>query len=187
MSFGIPEIDGHISNDNIANAPHSGLNSDRDEKESEYQKPGIQTWTWTDHQRKCQYVCVIIPIIAGSKDITFSISEDGLKVLIHFTCPKPTFRPAELFEDQITSGEMNENHPRIHALVTHLLAEGVTPNSKSRGMIQVKLPAKVQRENNTWTKRAINKQDGSKVIFLELKCYQDEPYINDADFSIKFD
>lgn len=72
-------------------------------------------------------------------------------------------------------------------MTTHSLICNITEKSKPKGEIIVKLPAKAQREIDSWKKKAVKRDDGSKIILLELKAYQDDIIIQDADNHISFD
>lgn len=97
----------------------------------------------------------------------------------------------ELYHDEINSKNLetkiSADHPKIHSLVSHLLSEEITENSFPRGRISIKLPVAVVRDVDGWIKKAIKKQDGSKIVLLELKAYQDKSIIKDSDTTIVFD
>lgn len=152
----------------------------------EYIRPPIRTWTWTDHQRQCTIVDVAVPMFAGAQDVKFEVSNDGEKVYIIYVWPPASFQPLELFSEQIMTGEISANHPMVHSLQTQNLEIMITEKSKPKGKIGVKLPIRVQRESNTWSKRAISKNDGTRIALLEFQGFQEELHIKEADTSLRF-
>lgn len=153
---------------------------------SEFLKPPIRTWTWTDHERQCTIVDVAILIFTGAVDVNFEISNDGHKIYINYVWPPAIYQPLELFGEQIAAGEITPNHPMVHSLQTQNLATGITEKSKPKGRIGVKLPIRVQRESNTWTKRPIAKNDGTRIALLEFKGFQENIHIKEADTYLRF-
>lgn len=145
------------------------------------------TWVYTDHNQKCEFVCVAIPVLAGSTDINFTLSEDGTSVTVFYIWPSPLFKPMDLFGDKIkdVNDPMSLDSPKLYALKSHLLECGLTEKSRPQGKMVIKLPIKVQRESGTWSKCGIVHQE-SKVILLEFKAFQKAPVINDEDTSINF-
>ncbi|KAJ6647899.1 hypothetical protein Bhyg_03123, partial [Pseudolycoriella hygida] len=81
-----------------------------------FNNPPCLTWIYSDHEQKCDIVCVAVPVIGGSGDIQFSISEDGMKVFIDYIWPSAIFSSA-LFQ----SKNLPTNHPKIHAFQSKLL------------------------------------------------------------------
>lgn len=159
------------------------------ETKVEFSNPPVQTWVWTDHIRKCKFVQVAAPIFAGSKNVNFVISEDGMSIILNFNWPTPIYRPNELFEHEINAivQPITSDHPKVHSLTTQLLENGVTEKSNPKCAVKIYLPLKIQREAGSWTKKAIQKVDGSKVVLLEFKGYQESSYIKDVDTNILFD
>lgn len=146
---------------------------------------------YADHIQKCNFVFVALPIISGANDINFVLSEDGMKVAINYTWPTAIFRAQELFSDEINHPNpkcrISVDHPKIHALTTHLLDFQITENTNPKGTISVLLPIRVQREVGSWTKKAVKKSDGTRIVLLEFKAYQESLIIKDADTTINFD
>lgn len=129
---------------------------------------------------------VALPIISGSRNVEFTLSEDGLKVNVNYTWPSDIYHPEELFENELKSQAISLNDPKIHALRDHLLQLGITENSKPRGQITITLPIRVQREVNTWSWKGIKKGD-TKMVILEFRGYQANLIINDVDTTITFE
>lgn len=148
-----------------------------------FDNPPIQSWVWQDHNNKCNYVQVALPIFSGAKDINFKIAEDGNKIYINYTWPSSIFNPKTLFEQELISND----HPKIYALMSQQIRQNITPNSNPRGKITINLPIKVQNEDGTWTTKAIVDNEGARIIVLEFKGYQELIHIKQADTSIKFD
>lgn len=47
------------------------------------------TWNYTDHVDQKDIVCVAIPIVTGSRDIKFVVSDDGLQLFVNYVWPSP--------------------------------------------------------------------------------------------------
>ncbi len=69
--------------------------------------------------------------------------------------------------------------------VSHLLQSGVTEKSSLYSEINVELPMKIQRENDTWSIEKVVVDD-TKMILLEFSAFQKTLIINDADRSLDF-
>lgn len=142
------------------------------------------TWVYTDHDKKCDIVCVAIAAISGSTDISFGISEDGMTVFVYYTWPTPLFSPKELFKKKLV-GNVTMDHPEIYSFASRLTELEWSEKSKPKGVITVSLPVKVQREVDTWTREGI-KCDNTNIILLKFKAFQKKLAIEDADTSITF-
>ncbi|KAJ6639412.1 hypothetical protein Bhyg_12156 [Pseudolycoriella hygida] len=59
------------------------------------------TWAYSDHVEQNEFVCVAIPIVAGSRDINFVISDDGMRLSIEYVWPSSLLDPIELFMDVV--------------------------------------------------------------------------------------
>lgn len=155
----------------------------------EFINPPVMPWVWTDHERKIKIVQVAVALIAGARNVDFEIFENGEKIAINYVWPQAIFKPIDLFEDEIRSvvEPISINHPKIHSLTTQLLSSGITEKSLSKGKIIIPLPIKIQREIGTWKKKAVKKSDGTRIVLLEFKGYQENTHIKEADTTISFD
>lgn len=143
------------------------------------------TWIYTDHDKKKDFVCVVIPAISGKK-AKFSISDDGLRINIKYEWPEVMFKADCLFSKSVSNGrKLAMTHPKVHAFVSHLIDCGVTEKSTLEAGITVELPRQVQRENDSWTMEKVVVSD-TKIIILEFSAYQNSLIINDADTSLDF-
>lgn len=151
----------------------------------------VIVWTNEDHDVKINLIYVAVAMISGASDINFNVSEDGLEVILNYKWPKAMFDAEDLFYDQlyneVIEDRISKNHPRVHALKSQLLKMGFTKNFAPKGKIVVKLPQKVQREVGSWAKTAVKKFDGSRIVLLEFKAFQEQLVIKDADKFINFD
>lgn len=158
---------------------------------AEFGNAPVVTWIHTDHERKCDFVNVAIVIFSGCKDLNFHLSEDGTTVSLNYSWPNAIFNGKELFSDELkypnTNKSVTLSHPKIHSFTSGLIERGITENTIPRGSITVTLPMTVQREVGTWTKKAISKEDGTQIVLLQFRGYQQNIIINDADTSIHFD
>lgn len=164
--------------------------SDETEKitaNSFFKNSPVMAWYYTDHERNTDIVLVAVPIISGSRDISFTIAENGMSVTINYLWPISIFNAVELFNDEINDHNVTINHPKIHSLTSALLKAGITANSSPKGQIIVDLPLRVQREVGSWTKNAKTKRDGTKVIVLQFLGFQEKIIIKEADTRINFD
>jgi hypothetical protein len=155
-----------------------------------FKNPPVGTWMYIDHEEKCTKVFVAIPMISEVSDIKFELAENGQQVTIEYPWPTAIFRALELFEDDIKSQntltKIDATHPKIHSYTSELLNMGITENSNPKGAIIVQLPIKVQTDIGSWKKRAIKKENGTKIAFLEFKGFQQQQIINEADTTISF-
>lgn len=163
----------------------SDYTGDKDYSDIQYKDAPSMVWVYTDHERKCDIVNVAVPVIAGSQKVNFGLSEDGLKLFVTYVWPAPMYSPAVLFANKLANRTLTLSHPKIHSFATRLLECGFSEKSTPTGTIVIRLPMKVQRENDTWTKEGI-KCDESNIVLLEFKAYQKKLFIEDADTSITF-
>lgn len=154
----------------------------------EFQNAPFITWTYTDHIRKCDFVCVALPITSGSRDIKFTLSEDGMKLFVNYIWPSTLCKPFELFKDALEDEEdpMPPDHLKFHAFKSRLLELELSEKSQPRSSVVISLPVKVQRELGTYKWDAI-KRGENKIVMIELKAYQKKKIIDDADTGITFD
>lgn len=157
----------------------------KDHSDIQYKNAPSITWVYTDHERKCDIVNVAVPVISGSQNVDFGLSEDGWKLFVTYTWPAPMYTPAVLFAKKIQANTMTLAHPKIHAFASRLLECGYSEKSTPSGSMVIFLPIKVQRENETWTKEGIKCGD-TNVVLLEFKAFQKKIFIEDADTSITF-
>lgn len=160
----VPSTSIHQSECNV----HGVVNK---ESTIEFVNPPFVTWIYTNHQLKCDFVCVILPIISGSQNINFVVSEDGLQLKVNYTWPPAIYNPDELSEELNIDADKGMNDPKIYALRSHLLECALTPKSYPRGSIVISLPVKVRREEGTFTKKGIKMKDGN-FVYLEFTAYQ---------------
>lgn len=142
-------------------------------------------WVYTDHQKKTDFVCVLLPVFYGERDIKFELSEDGNVVTIFYSWPTPFYRASEFFEEKIANGEITNDHPKVHCFVSNCIEMGITENANPRGKMTITLPCQVKREIGSWTKEAVNVK-GIKMIQLQFTAYQKALLVNDMDTSITF-
>lgn len=151
-----------------------------------YNRPPCWTWVYTDHEKKKDYVCVAIPPACGKK-AKFTISEDGLQITIKYEWPEVMFKANDLFSKSNAANgrKLTMSHPKVHSFVSHLNNSGVTENSTLEGEININLPKKILRENDSWTMEKVV-VSGTQMILLEFSAFQKSLIINDADTSLDF-
>lgn len=108
-----------------------------------FNNPPCMTWIHTDHDEKVDIVNVAVPVISGSENVDFGLSEDGMQLIIEYNWPKAMYVPALLFCKKVDTMPMT--HPKVHALSSELMTRGYMQKSKPAGNIVVPLPVKVQR------------------------------------------
>lgn len=145
-----------------------------------FQNPPFFTWMYTDHEKKCDFVVVALPIISGIRDINFVLSDDGLSVTVTYKWPVALYNTNELFKG------VSKVHPKVHSFLSHMLDSGITEKSNPQGAVTIKLPCRVKREIDSFSKNAVKSKD-TKVVVLEFAAYQKTTIIDDADTSINFD
>lgn len=183
---GIPELGGEIAPQSDSNQQSTNEVVNHGNASVEFVNPPAAVWEWMDHGRKSKFVTVAMPIFGGSNNIDFEVAKDGKSIAINFSWPSVIFRPKALFEDDIKNNIINENHPQIHALTSQLLSKGITDHSRPKGNILIDLPIQVQRDDSTWTFRAIKKEDGSRIALIELKGYPEDAHLQDANRTLSF-
>lgn len=164
---------------------HCGDDFPFDESAASFINPPCSTWVYTDFERKIDFVCVAVPIIARSEDIAFTLSSDGTQLEIIYTWPRAIFEASIIFEEEIRKKRFSLTHPKVHAFCTEMVKNGYSTKSEPQGRIVVKLPCKVMRQASSWTKEAKSVGD-AKFAFLEFTAFQKEIFIEEADTSLKF-
>lgn len=145
------------------------------------------TWTYTDHFKNIDFVCVAVCMMSGSRDISFILSEDGTKLIITYVWPTALCSAEELFDEKLKGNNaISVDHPKIHAFTSRLLECELTKNSLPQATITIDLPTKVLRENGTWSKSGVKCGD-SRIALLEFQAFQKNVVIENADTSITFD
>lgn len=141
---------------------------------------------FTDHEKKKDFVCVAIPALCG-KNSKFTISEDGMQIVITYDWPDVMVKANELFsQSKCGRGRtITTSHPKVHSFISHLHDSGVTENSNIPAEIVIKFPKKVQRERDSWSMEKVVVA-GTKMIILEFSAFQSSLIINDADTSLDF-
>jgi hypothetical protein len=184
----IPEITGNKSKRPTEQVINSNFQPNNDSNNNvTFSNPPILKWFYTDHKEKCIKVVVAIPLFTGIRNINFEIAENGEEVSFKYTWPSAMFRADELFSQQIKKNILDNTHPKVHSLKSALLEQAITENTFPTGLIKVKLPIKVQKEVGTWTKEAIKANDGTRVVVVEFKGFQQQQIIKEADTTISFE
>lgn len=148
--------------------------------------PPYTVWMYSDHDLNNDFVCVAITIFAGSKEVTFDLTEDGLKVIVKFSWPKAIHNPAELFNQAIRSKTLSMQHPMVHAMASTMLDSGLTANSTPEGQWVIHLPCKVRREVSSYSMEKM-KVETARIMFLKFTAYQNDIIIEQANRTMTFD
>lgn len=164
---------------------HYGDDFPSDEPVISFVNPPCSTWMYTDFERKIDFVCVAVPIIAGSEDVDFTLSPDGTQVEIIYTWPRAIYDSTTIFEEEIRKKTLSFTHPKVHAFCIEMVKNGYSKKSEPQGRIVIKLPCKVMRQASSWTKEA-RSIGATKFAFLEFTAFQKEIFIEEADTSLKF-
>lgn len=164
---------------------HYGDDFPSDEVTVSFVNAPCSTWMYTDFERKVDFVCVAVPIIAGSEDIDFTLSSDGTQLEIAYTWPHAIYDATIFYEEEIRKRKLTITHPKVHSFCTEMVKNGYSKKSKPEGRIVIKLPCKVMRQASSWTKEAKRIGD-AQVAFLEFTAFQKEIFIEEADTSLQF-
>lgn len=159
--------------------------SNSNKSEVEIINPPYTTWVYTDHELKNDFVCVALTIFAGSKSMTFDVSEDGWKVIVKYAWPSPMHNPTQMFQQSIRNRTLSLHHPMIHALTSHLLENGITENSKPEGQWVIPLPLQVRREVTSYTMTKIA-FESTNIMMLKFTAYQNDVIIENANRTMTF-
>ncbi|KAJ6648722.1 hypothetical protein Bhyg_03953 [Pseudolycoriella hygida] len=113
----IPELDSAVTNSHIVQTLFDfKLNSG-----IQFKKCAYLTWTYTDHEKKCDFVCVAVCMMSGSRNINFNLSDDGMKLSINYVWPSALTSPNQLFSQQVADRTLTLTQPKIHILTPRLL------------------------------------------------------------------
>lgn len=184
----IPELGLNTSSNPILSNPQTTRPNDEwldTEPKLEFENAPFSTWMYTDHIKKNDYVCVLLPVIYGATNLSFDLAEDGYSVTINYTWPKEFYNSTDLFKQSIADKEISAEHPKVHAFVSNWVTAGITENSQPKGKITINLPCKVKREIGSWVKKAMT-VNNTNLIMLEFTAYQKALLVNDADTSLNF-
>ncbi|KAJ6636938.1 hypothetical protein Bhyg_09664 [Pseudolycoriella hygida] len=141
------------------------------------------TWVHYDNVEKVDIVNVVLPVISGSENVDFNLSEDGMMLIIDFTRPTLIVVPRVLFCRKANSVPMT--HPRISAMSAELVKQAISEKAKPTGCIIVRLPVKVQREVGTWEYEGMRMNDTDAILF-SFKAFQKRAVIEDANTKVTF-
>lgn len=157
---------------------------DQDDLESDitFTNPPFLIWTHYDHQEKVDIVSVVLPVISGSENVDFVLSEDGMKLIVKYTWPALVVVPRVLFSRR---GNMPMSHPRINSMAAELVKRGISERNKPVGNITVRLPVKVQREIGTWGYEGMRMNNTDAILF-NFKAFQAKAVVEGAATSVDF-
>lgn len=144
-------------------------------------------WHYTDHNSQKDMVCVAVPTVTGSRDISFVISEDGMTLFVDFVWPLPLLDPNELFVD-VTNEEgspLSMSDPKVYGFRNHLVECELSEKSRPVSSLVINLPLRVLRELGTYTKVGLTCGD-TRIAMLEFTGFQKQKVLRDADNSIIF-
>ncbi|KAG4075390.1 hypothetical protein HA402_007967 [Bradysia odoriphaga] len=144
-------------------------------------------WTFKDHSEQKDIVCVAVPIVAGSRDIKFVISDDGNQVTIDYVWPASLLDPTELFYDvnDEEGDAISMSHAMVYSYKVKMDELDMSEKSRPGATFVVNLPLRVQRELGTFKKHSL-KCGESRVVMLQMTAYQKKRVMIDADTSFKF-
>lgn len=144
------------------------------------------TWMYSNHETKNDYVCIAVPIFSGSRNVNFTLSSDGMKVIIHYVWPAALYTPSLLFAQATKDGQLQQSDPKVLAFTSQMLRDGYTENSLPSGNITIELPCQVKREINSFKYEALT-VDGTNIVLLEFTVYKKSLFVDDADTTLNFD
>lgn len=156
---------------------------DSEEPQISFVNPPFMTWIHYDNREKVDMVSVVVPVVSGSEDVDFVLSEDGMKLVINYTWPTLVVVPRVLFCRRAQS--MPLSHPRINSMSAELVKREISERTKPCGSIVVRLPIKVQREVGTWEYEGLRMNNTDAILF-QFRAYQAKAVIQDAVTKVDF-
>ncbi|XP_037032075.1 uncharacterized protein LOC119071302 [Bradysia coprophila] len=151
----------------------SSQNMDRKESSAVQHRPSVTiknppivTYMHADHEKKLDFVVVVMAPFSGTHDFKFKLSDDGASVTVTYTWPLALYTPELLFED------LPKTHPMVQSFTSYLLQAGITGKSEPpQGSMTVKLPCRVQREISDFKNCIVVDEDDTKLIMMEFVAY----------------
>lgn len=121
-----------------------------------------------------------MPTFSGSREVKFTLSDDGQSVTITYLWPIALYTPEIIFKD------VPKTNPKDHSFMSHMLDGGIIGKSNIKGFVTITLPCRVQRYISAY-KMSTVQYKSTKMILLEFTAYQKSKIINDADITFKFE
>lgn len=146
-----------------------------------FKNPPVMTWVHYDNEEKVDIVNMALPVISGSENVDFNLSEDGSKLIVNYTWPTLITVPRVLFCRKVQN--MPLSHLRINGMSAKLVKREISEKSKPTGSIIVRLPMKVQREVY-FEGMQMNNTD---AILINFKAFQKKTVIDDANTKVKIE
>lgn len=127
--------------------------------------PPIITSMYADHEKKQDFVVVVMCVLSGTRDFKFNLSHDGASMTMSYAWPPAMYTPEIMFEG------IPKTDPMVQAFISHLLQLGITEKTAPpRGSITVKLPCRVQREVSEF-KNCMVKSDDTELLIMKFVAY----------------
>lgn len=155
-----------------------------------YKRPPVITSMFRDPETRQMKCLVIISMLSTVKSIDFDLleAENSQLLKVTYGWPRSSFVVSEIFKrDGSANTFINKLHPMYAA--TEKALEDLRENFEEApiGIIEVKLPALVQAEPNTWKKSFNKKADGTLLVFLEFVCHRNDYIISKSEKSLSFE
>lgn len=111
----------------------------------------------------------VLLCITGSRDINFSLSEDGMKLIVDYVWPSVLLSPYELFKDVLLDNwqPLPISHPKVYAYQNRLSDCDLSMKSYPEASLVISLPLRVQRELGTFKKQGLTCGD-TKLVMLQF-------------------
>lgn len=147
----------------------------------------FMTWTYSNHQIKCDVVCVAVPMITGSEDIKYVLSEDGMTLFVEYVWPPVLLNPRTLFKNVTleNGARISMEHPKVYAYQNRLAEIELSTKSRPGASLIIPLPIRVQRELGTYRSQALECGD-TEIVMIDFTAFQNKKVISDADNNIAF-
>lgn len=111
--------------------------------------------------------------------------ENTQTLKVTYAWPRSSFVVSEIFKrDGSATTFISKMHPMYAS--TEKALEELRENFEDApiGTIEIKLPARVQLEPNTWKKSFNKKADGTLLVYLELLCHRGDYIISKSEKSL---
>ena len=168
----------------------SNADVDVDSDVAHHNQPVLMS-VFQDPETMQEKVVVIAALPGGTENAEFTLVGPGpgtRTARIEYNWHKLAFDIEGIFAAKLKLGNMAKFHPMISALNKDLQVTRDHIDDTPRGVIELTLPISVQTAAKSFSHSGKkNKEDGSRVLVVELTAYQSSYTIKQEDKKIKFE